>query len=156
MAITLKNVFDITMDIIDRRLENGTLSESDVKRYRVKTMGIVNILQAELTKQGDLFDKFEVTNNPIPNILIENNGFEIVEHIGEDKIYESKGVARSYYFEVDAPCTVYIEDFDGVWNILETIVIPNNVKGFTAYKGLLTPSLNAYSIKDKVFRSILL
>lgn len=48
-------VFSIAMDLIDERLDSGLISASDTLSYNVKSPGIINILQSELIKQGDLF-----------------------------------------------------------------------------------------------------
>jgi hypothetical protein len=50
--------------------------------------------------------------------------------------------AQAYYFEVDDSATVYIEDFTNTWNLKGTINA-SSTSGFTAYKGVITPTEGA-------------
>jgi hypothetical protein len=143
MATTVQEVFDTAMDLIDERLDNGTISPSDTVSYSVKTPGIITILQTELIKQGDLFKTYEITNKPIANLFGNNSEFDILEFTGDEFILECAGSAKSYYFEVDRVGTVYIEDYNGSWNTLVTITTINTPNGFTAYKGVVVPSSGA-------------
>jgi hypothetical protein len=141
--VTAQDVFSITMDLIDERLDTGLLSESDTISYKVKTPGLITLLQSELIKQGDLFNTYEISNYPIPNLLGHNGEFDIRTFEGTEFTRECAGSVRAYYFEVDKPATVYIEDFNGVWNTLSTINAIPTASGYTAYKGVVTPSIGA-------------
>jgi hypothetical protein len=141
--VTAKQVFEITMDLIDERLDSGLISESDTKSYEVKTPGLLTILQAELVKQGDIYSTFDISNKPVENILGFSSNFDIQEFEGNELTFEANKPARSYYFEVDGPGTVYIEDYTAGWNTLKTIAIPDTVKSFTPYKGVVTPTVGA-------------
>jgi hypothetical protein len=140
---TVNEIFSIAMDLIDEREDSGNLNESQTIGYRVKTPGIVNLLQSELIKQGDLFATYEISNRPITNELGFISNFDIREFIGEELTFEANRPAQAYYFEVDRVGTVYVEDFNGSWNTLATITAVNNPSGFTAYKGIVTPSAGA-------------
>jgi len=52
--VTAKEVFDITMDLIDEREETGIINPTNTKGYQVKTPGILTILQAELLQKEDV------------------------------------------------------------------------------------------------------
>lgn len=77
--------------------------------------------------------------NPQGGLL---SGFDEVQFLLTDNTATTGVGSKSYYFEVDRQCTVYIEEetTTDVWTILSTITVPNTVTTFTAYKGLITPS----------------
>lgn len=143
MSTTAQQTFNIAMDLIDERLDDGTISASDTLSYNVKTPGILTLLQSELIKQGDLYNTYEISNRPLTNLLGYTSGFDIVEFTGTELTYEATGSVKSYYFEVDRVGTVYVEDYNGAWNTLATQVTTNTPDGFTAYKGIVTPSSGA-------------
>lgn len=142
MSTTAQQVFEIAMDLIDERLDTGLISESDTLSYKVKAPGILTMGQFELMDIGDLYKTFEISRKPVPSMYGFISGFDILEHIGEELIKEVQGSVKAYYFEIDGPGTVYIEDFNGTWNTLETI-IDTTATNFTAYKGIVTPSVGA-------------
>ena len=142
MTTTVQEVFEITMDLIDERLESGIIDASDTDLYKVKTPGILNVLQAELLKQGDIFSTYSITNKPINNELGTRSEFNIENYEGIEKTYIANSPCKAYYFEVDDTSTVYIEDYTSSWNTLATISA-TSTNGFTAYKGIVTPSINA-------------
>lgn len=143
MATTGTQVFSICMDLIDERLDDGTISASDTLDYNVKSPGIINLLQAELLKQGDLFSTHQISNTPVSNLLGDYSGFDIEEYEGDEITYECTGSAKSYYFELDNDATVYIEDYTSAWNTLATVSATPTASGFTAYSGLVTPTSGA-------------
>jgi hypothetical protein len=140
---TAQEIFNITMDLIDERLDSGLISESDTKGYNVKAPGILTLLQSELIKQGDIFKTYEISNKPIENVLGYSSNFDIQEFEGEELIFEANKPTKAYYFEVDNDATVYVEDYNGSWNTLATINVVPTTEGFTAYKGIVTPSSGA-------------
>lgn len=143
MATTAQEVFNITMDLIDERLDSGSISASDTVSYNVKTPGLLTLLQSELIKQGDIYSTYEISNKPLTNLLGYTSEFDIREFEGTEFIREASGSVKSYYFEVDRVGTVYVEDYNGAWNTLATVVTTNTPNGFTAYKGVVTPSSGA-------------
>ena len=60
-----------------------------------------------------------------------------------DLIYDVAGSAKAYYFEVDGPATIFIEDFTTQWNVLATITDTNTTPSFNSHKGIVTPSVGA-------------
>lgn len=143
MTVTAQEVFEITMDLIDERLDSGLLSEDDTVSYRVKTPGLLTLLQAELIKQGDMFSSYEISNYPVPNLLGQNAHFDVIPFEGTELTYECAGSAKAYYFEVDKAATVYVEDYNGAWNTLATVSAAPTSAGFTGYSGVVTPSSGA-------------
>lgn len=140
MATTVQQVFDLSMALIDEVLDNGTISVSDTASYSAKTPSIVTLLQTELIKTGDLFSTYEISNKPVDNLLGYSSEFDIMEFTGDEITREAEGSVKAYYFEVDRVGTVYVEDYNGSWNTLDTVTTTNTPSGFTAYKGVVTPS----------------
>lgn len=143
MTTTAQEVFDIAMDLIDERLDDGTISASDTLSYNVKTPGILTLLQSELIKQGDIFSTHQISNKPVTNILGYRSNFDVVAFEGDEITYECPEVAKAYYFELDKDATVYIEDYTTVWNVLATITAAPTASGFTAYSGIVIPTSGA-------------
>lgn len=143
MTVTAQQIFDLSMDLIEERLDSSTISASDTISYKVRTPGILTMLQAELIKQGDIFSTYELSNYPVANLLGYISNFDIRQYEGTELTFEGVGSAKSYYFEVDNDATVYVEDFTGTWNTLATVNAVPTESGFTAYKGLVTPTAGA-------------
>ncbi len=143
MATTVQQVFNITMDLIDERLDTGIINPTDTLSYSVKTPGLLTLLQTELIKQGDLFSTYEISNKPIESMLGYMSEFDVVQFLGTELSYECEGSVKAYYFEVDRVGTVYVEDYNGTWNTLATIVTTYTASSFTAYRGVVTPSVGA-------------
>lgn len=140
-------IFNLACDLIGKRQANGTIDPGKTAIYRARSLGILTAWQNIIAKSGDLFSTYEISNSPIPNMFGLIVGFDIKEY-GlvsplTDLIYDVAGSAKAYYFEVDGPGVVYVEDFNGVWNTLATITVPDTVTSFTSYKGILTPSAGA-------------
>jgi hypothetical protein len=142
VTTTVQEVFEITMDLIDERLDSGVIDATDTASYKAKTPGILNVLQSELLKPGDLFSTHSISNKPIENQLGYRSEFNIINYEGTEQTYSADSIARAYYFEVDDSATVYVEDYTSSWNILATISAIST-SGFTAYKGVVTPTAGA-------------
>lgn len=143
MSVTAQQVLELALDLIEERLDSGSISPSDTISYKVRTPGILTMLQSELIKQGDIFSTYEIANSPITNLLGFISNFDIQSFEGEELTFECNESAKAYYFEVDNDATVYIEDYNGSWNTLATITATATSSGFTAYKGVVTPSSGA-------------
>lgn len=139
---TAQQIFDLAADLINKRLANGTINATSTAVYKARTPGILTLWQNENAKSGDLYKTHEISNKPATNMLGYTSGFDYIEYVGTEIIKEAVGSVKSYYFEVDGDCTVYIEDFNGTWNTLATIS-PTSVTDFTTYKGIVTPSNGA-------------
>lgn len=143
MTVTAEDIFEIAMDLIDERLDTGALDEDATISYRVKTPGLLTILQAELIKQGDMFSSYEISNYPVPNLLGNGAHFNVIPYEGTEITYECAGSVKAYYFEVDNDATVYIEDYTDDWNTLATVSAAPTASGFTAYSGVVTSTNGA-------------
>lgn len=140
---TAQQIFDISCDLIDEKLATGAINATTTATYKARTPGILNIWQAENLQNADLYSEYDISCKPASNMLGYASGMDYLEYKGIEMIKDCVGSVKQYYFEADGEGTVYVEDFNGAWNTLATIVIPNTVVNFTAFKGIVTPSLNA-------------
>jgi hypothetical protein len=87
---------------------------------------------------------FQVTRYPIPNLLGENQGFEMKRHLpGEDETISLTG-AKAYYLELDNVATVEFR----VNGVLLTTISNATKGGFKSYKGNITAATtDAVTIK---------
>jgi hypothetical protein len=154
MAVTVQNLFLDARALIDELSDDGTIiPESDVIDLQTKFIRFANMAQKELYKVGKLYNKYEISWKPAPNLLGLLSNFNIVDFIGTLQYYPNEsGVigAKAYYFEADGSGTVTIEENQsGTWTVLTTITIPDTVASFTAYKGLILPLGNTNPIRMK-------
>lgn len=142
MSTTAQEIFYDVRALLDEYSDQGVLiPDADVADLQLKSIRFINMAQKELHKIGKIFKTFSYTNVPYANALGLLSNFDIVEHMGADDIYPVAGVAaNAYYFEVDAPCTVYVQEFQGgAWSNLITIT-DTTATSMTAYKGVITPT----------------
>jgi len=148
---TALDIFGLSMDLISKRSPNGTIDATKTASYRARSLGLLTLWQNIMSRTGDLYSTFEISNSPIPSLYGLITGFDIQEYAKTiplaDLTFETVGQAQSYYFEADGQGTAYIEDYTTQWNILATIVMPT-VTNFTAYKGTVTPTNGA--IKSRI------
>jgi hypothetical protein len=137
MSTTANQVFEWVMAIADELSPTGTVNPSDTNDYKFRTPAILNSLQSELIKPGDIYSTHEVSHKPATTIV---GLFDVLEYEGVELTREGAGQAKAYYLEADGEGTIYVEDYTGTWNTLATITVPNTVTDFTAYSGVLTPT----------------
>lgn len=141
MSITANNIFEWVMAIADELETDGTINASNTNDYKYRTPSILNTLQAELLKSGDIYaTPYEISHKPAEMVV---GSFETGEFVGTDLTYEGDGACYGYYFETDGEGTVYIEDYTSGWNVKATVSVANTVTDFTAVKALITPTTGA-------------
>lgn len=140
--VTVQEVFELTMALADELTSTGAIDVTNTADYKARTPRIVNMLQTELLKQGDMFKTHEISNKPVTSMLGMTSGFDYLEFVGQEIIKEANGSVKAYYFEVDGDCTVFIEDYTTQWNTL-AIIQPTGITDFEAYKGVVIPTNNA-------------
>ncbi len=145
-------IFNIAISIIDEIDPNGSISDANVKDYKSRAVYLLDAWQKEMIKTSDTFKTFEKSFSRKRNLLGDLNQFVAVEHIDQDQIYEAiGGIPYCFYFGVDGPATVYIEDtngqpIDGTYIYdggTETpfngvINADTNTESFRYYKGLIS------------------
>jgi hypothetical protein len=141
LSVTAQQVLNIVYALGDELDENG--QPDDTTDLEVRTPGVLTALQAELIRSGDIFSTYEIANKPTANLLGAMSGFDYVEFVGTEITKEGSGSVKAYYFEVSDNATVYVEDFNGTWNTLATITAAPTLTGYTAYKGVVTPTAGA-------------
>jgi hypothetical protein len=151
---TAQNIYKKALALIDELLPSGAIDIGKTEDYAGKAPMIIDMLQKELMKNGDLYKIYEIACSPIPNMLGNTTGFDIQEFKGEDLLFECTndkyGGVKGYHFEIDKPCTVHIEDYNGTWNTLVTVIASPTVSGFTPYKGIVTPTIGATRSRMRV------
>jgi len=140
MATTLNQVFQISCGLVDELSDAGLVVTSNVADYIGRTPSIVNALEPELLKIGDVYLTYTVSHKPYVNLL---GGFRTIEYTGTEQTFESAKVAKAYSFYIDGTGTVYVEDSaDGsTWTTLVTVA--STVTEKTHYSGVLTPTSGA-------------
>ncbi len=123
--------------------------DSDMKALELNGMQFINSALREVYKESKSYKSFEISNKRISNLLGDLSQFNKVDYIGVDRSYPESGNgavgAKAYYFEVDSDATVYIEEYSGTWDTLETINVVTDVP--SRQKGYITPTNSAYPIR---------
>lgn len=127
---------------INEYSNNGNLISTTTNAdYLLRMNDLANAAQMEIATVRKIQASFSISQNPIINQLGLLQGFDEIQHLGSDNTTTVAVGSKSYYFEVDRQCTVYIEEqINNVWTILSTITVPSTVTTFASYKGLITPS----------------
>jgi hypothetical protein len=144
ILVTAQQIFNNTMDLMDKRSNTGLIDAAKTARYTVRAPSIITIAQNILARDGDLYSTYEFYHNDFRNLL----GLKLdlnENYLGNEKIFESPEVGSAYYFEVDGG--VYdgyatIEDFTDIWNTI-IIIGFDNVVGMTPFHGAIVPTAGA-------------
>jgi len=158
MAETVRNLFLKARVLLDEYSDDGVIiPEAEVIDMQTKSILLCDMAQKELHKIGKLYDTFEFTNKPAPNLLGSYSNFDLVDFIGTTQYYpDESGIAgaTAYYIESDGDNSgtnkmEIEENQSGVWTVLNTVTFPASITVLTAYKGLITPvaSTNAMRMK---------
>lgn len=136
--MTLQDSFIQAIKKINEYSNSGRIipeTDGNYMDYRLRMPGFANDAQMKIAQFIPIPAVKSISQPQIPNLLGLHNGWDIELLLPDkgDKVYSAMG-AKSFYIEVDRPCTITIEEGP---NILKTI--QHAEKGFTAYKGNLTP-----------------
>lgn len=63
---TANSVFKMAMDIADEVDTAGTYTSADYAEYKARTPGILTLLEAELLKEGEIFNTYTLTDTSAP------------------------------------------------------------------------------------------
>lgn len=137
---TAQTIYNKAISLIDEIDSVTKLPNTDnTEDYSANAIFQLNLLQMELMPYSETYKKAEISCKPFTNLARQTGG----KHYSADVNVEANGVANAYYFECDGAGTAIVEDFNGAWNTLSSITLTEPVSGFTAYKGILTPSSGA-------------
>jgi hypothetical protein len=111
-----------------------------------------------------IIKKYSISHAPVANMLGDAlTQFDLEQSQGSDIIYAAQD-PKAYYFEVDAPCTVLLEQVqDDNSTLTITSVVHTGSGSFTAYSGLiaLTGEIQlrflgeyAYNIRNVAFYAL--
>lgn len=115
--------------------------------YLLRMNRFADQAQKELATIKKIHATYQITQNPIRNLLGLLQGFDLKQHLNEDLTDTQAIGAKSYYFEVDRQAEVYIEEqVNGVWTELKHITVPATVREFIPYKG----NLNLFNSNNAV------
>lgn len=148
-AMTIAQSKQVMLDLIIESVVNGVaVNASKNQDYLLLHNVLADIAQKEIAAVKKIHAVRSITQNPITNQLGEYKGFDLQQHLNTDLTDTQATGSKSYYFEVDDPATIYIEEETApdTWTTLSTIT--HIKKGsFTAYKGLITASSTANDIR---------
>jgi hypothetical protein len=101
-----------------------------------------------------IIKKHIISHIPVANMLGDADAqFAIKQSIGEDITYSAED-PKAYYFEVDGPCTVLVQQVDDEGTELDITSHVHTASGeFTAYSGLieLTGEIQIKFLGDKLY-----
>jgi hypothetical protein len=131
-----------------RQYSNGgvVIPTNENLDYTLPMNQLADTAQREVSKYAKIHSVYSFSRNPIsPNF----GDFSIYTIIPTDTLTDAIALnGQTYYFEVDSPCSVVIqESADQVtWSTLSTIVV-TAITSFTAYSGNITPSLTTNYVR---------
>lgn len=147
--MTIAQSKQIALDLIIESVVNGVaVPAAKTYDYTLLHNVFADIAQKEIALRKKIHAVRSITQNPIVNQLGEYAGFDLQQHIATDLTDTQATGSQAYYFEVDDPATIYIEEetSTNVWTVLSVIV---HVKrgAFTAFKGLIAPSSTSNNVR---------
>jgi len=145
--LNLSEIRDLAYKLANSYSADGVLLPlSDVIDMKMALTDFINTAYFKSIQYDPIESVYSITQNCIPNLLNTYSSFNIVQHLSDDYGVSANGV-RSYYFEIDHPATVLIEEnIAGTWTSLATINA-TGITSFTEYKGLVTPSNIANEVR---------
>ena len=149
MAYTCEEVFLRACALVDSVTNAGAVDSNITADYRGRALALIDICQKELVLLADTRSIYKIARSRIDNMLGSGSYYNVRTYKA-DEDYEIEasndayGSVKGYYFECDGSSgTVYIEDYNGSWNVLDTITLANTGIGFNSYSGSVTPTSNA-------------
>lgn len=156
----MSTTFMTNVDVINKALQlcavysNGgvVVPAADNYDYILRGNVFVDQAQKEVATRAKIHASYKISQNPITPCNGADYGFTMKQFLPgkTGDLVDICGVnGRAYYFEVDAPCTVYVEesaDNGTTWTFLSG-VSPINITYYTEYKGLITPTLATNQVR---------
>ena len=136
MSYTGTEIFNMSVAILDELSDTGTIVDAEIKEYKYRAPYLLDLWQKEYAKKGSLFNTVEINRKPITPLYGDRSN--IMEHIDEDKTYETSEAAHSFCFKVDNECSVYVEEYVGGAWVNATGTYSQDGGTATAYTGAIT------------------
>ena len=132
---TVNDVWTIIKGLFDELSKNGVeIGEQANKDLELKAIRFIDMAQKERIDLSKYIKKFVFTRKAIENQL--GNTFDVKSFEGED-YFTNEVLAKTYSFKVSAPCTVVIQEFNGVsWDDVTTLALTPTESGYTTYNGV--------------------
>lgn len=145
--MTVQEALNMAYDLMQMRgFVTGTVDSAKVVRTNAETLSLVNLWQNEVYKYATYRKSFEFNSTYPKGILL--SGYDSVEIDVSSYTVEAAGSVKSYTLEVNMPCSVVIEDFNGVWNSLDLKTkTDDNVERFF---GSFSPSVGATKSRIRI------
>ena len=134
--MTGQEIYEIALTLMDEAPIDGEFDLSNTNEYKNKAPYLLDAIQSELVSYSNLYKTYSFNRKAIEPIV---GSYNIEEHFETDIEKYGNNAAKAYYFEVNGPAIVYIEDFTDSWNIVETINCTQE-DSFKAYSGKVTPT----------------
>jgi len=134
--MTAREIFAMAMAIADEINDSGSIDGNTTTNFQARTPGILNVLQRQFIYDSR-YTKIHKIIKSKPLVVLSN--FDLLNYTSEDKTVEGSGKAYGYAFTPVANGTVYIEDYTGIWNTLDTISAVSGVES----TGSVTPTSGA-------------
>lgn len=132
---TANDVWNKIKALFDELSKNGVIiGDQTNKDLELKAIQFINMAQQEMIDMSKYIKSYDFTRKAIKNEL--DNTFTVKAFDGTD--YFTKEVyAKTYSFKANGPCTVVIQEFNGVsWDDVTTLSITPTESGYTTYNGV--------------------
>jgi hypothetical protein len=133
-------IVTLAYDLMQRR---GTASGTVDTNRRIKTdaeaPSLLTMWQNEISRFGRYYKTYEHIHRPHTDLIVY--GYDDKVMSTGTLVLEGSGSVKSYTFEIDAPCTVLIQDYTSTWNTLATVTKADG--DVTRYSAAVTPTSGA-------------
>lgn len=152
MSTTAEQVFQIAMALADEVPDSGSFTSSDLTSYKVRTPYILTMLEAELLREGEIFNTYTITDADAPFSTAAAGDVWVTIPMPAD--FKSLDEIRA----VDTGGN-YI-GVDWKWENKNTLVFPAAFEGtltvsYLAYPTVITALTDMLHVDDVTARSIL-
>ena len=146
-TLTLSQCKDKAIKLM-RQYSNGgvVIPTNENLDYTLPMNQLADTAQREVAKYAKIHALYSFSRNAVIPPFGE---YSIKQYIPTTDLVDAVCInGQAYYFEVDAPCSVVIEESADLttWSTLSTIVV-TAIISFTAYSGSITPSLVTNTIR---------
>ncbi len=139
----------IVLKILNKFSARGTeLNVTKTADIRLKVQDFINAELMDIASTtGKLAAVKTYVQKPIYNEIAKDTS-SIKQHIPGTDFAVNLAGAKAYFFETTGPATITIDEYvSGAWVNLETITVASTVVEFAEYKGLITPSSTANTVR---------
>jgi len=148
--MTVQEALNMAYDLLQMRgFVTGTVDSAKVVRTNAEAVSLINLWQNEVFKYASLRDSFEFFSSPPAGLIVA--GYEALQVNASTYILDGEGSVQCYTFEINMPCVVHIEDYDGAWNSLNIITkLGDDIERFY---GSVIPTANATMSRIRIVTS---